>query len=199
MLQQTCFSDEMVEDFFYLLPTWMGKGRQWLLNDGDSVVDLEKRCSQTLLNLYPSSQFKLWGCSIILMASLMIWDTVCGAEASIVHLPLGPQMYETVRILNRACPLKCPVFNRRSVHVRFVVENLVLRQVLSKYFSFPCQFSFHQMLHFSHLSSRAGTVGHSEPNYRGTQSYLPNPPSNKMVKWTLLWSVWLKIRIPRQL
>jgi hypothetical protein len=80
------------------------------------------------------------------------------------------------------------VFNPRSVHVRFLV---VLRQVLSKYFSFPCQFSIHQMLHFSHLSSLAGTVGHAQPKYRGTQSYFPNPPptcpQKKMVKWTLLW------------
>jgi hypothetical protein len=31
--------------------------------------------------------------------------------------------------------------------------------VLSEYFGFPNQYSFHQMPHFSHLSSGAGTIG----------------------------------------
>jgi hypothetical protein len=42
--------------------------------------------------------------------------------------------------------------------VGFVVDIVALGQVFSEYFGFPCQFSFHQMLH-SHLSSVAGTVG----------------------------------------
>jgi hypothetical protein len=33
------------------------------------------------------------------------------------------------------------------------------RQVTSEYFSFPCQFSFHRLLHIHHLSSGAGTIG----------------------------------------
>jgi hypothetical protein len=93
--------------FSYILPTWIWKGCQWLLNEGDSVLDLEeKKCSWTLLNLYPFSQEKSWDCLVILMASLMIWDIVCEAEASIAHLLLGPKRYETICILNRACPLK---------------------------------------------------------------------------------------------
>jgi hypothetical protein len=32
-------------------------------------------------------------------------------------------------------------------------------QVFSEYFGFPCQFSFHRLLHIHHLSSRAGTIG----------------------------------------
>jgi hypothetical protein len=43
-------------------------------------------------------------------------------------------------------------------HVGFVVDNLELGQVFSKYFRFTCQFSFHQMLH-THLSSGAGAMG----------------------------------------
>jgi hypothetical protein len=32
-------------------------------------------------------------------------------------------------------------------------------QVFSKYFGFPCQFSFNLLLHIHHLSSGAGTIG----------------------------------------
>jgi hypothetical protein len=40
--------------------------------------------------------------------------------------------------------------------VGFVVEKVALEQVFSEYFDFPCQFSFHQMLH--NQSSEAGTI-----------------------------------------
>jgi hypothetical protein len=43
--------------------------------------------------------------------------------------------------------------------VGFVVDNVVLEQVFSEYFGFPCQFSFHRLLHIHHISSGAGTVG----------------------------------------
>jgi hypothetical protein len=47
-----------------------------------------------------------------------------------------------------------------SSHVGFVVNKVVLRQVFSEYFGFPCQFSFHRLLHtHHHLSSGAGTIG----------------------------------------
>jgi hypothetical protein len=37
---------------------------------------------------------------------------------------------------------------------------VILEKVLSKYFGFPCQLSFHRLLHtHHHLSSRAGTIG----------------------------------------
>jgi hypothetical protein len=42
--------------------------------------------------------------------------------------------------------------------VVFAVDKVALGQVFSKYFGFPCQFSFHQMLD-THLSSGAGTIG----------------------------------------
>jgi hypothetical protein len=45
-----------------------------------------------------------------------------------------------------------------SSHVGFVVEKVALGQVFSEYFGFPCQPSFHQLLH-NHLSSGAGTIG----------------------------------------
>jgi hypothetical protein len=31
-----------------------------------------------------------------------------------------------------------------------VVDEVAMKQVFSEYFCFPCQFSFHQMLHFHH-------------------------------------------------
>jgi hypothetical protein len=49
----------------------------------------------------------------------------------------------------------------------FVVDKVALGQVFSKYFSFPCQSSFHQFLHnHHHLSSGAGTIGQQWPQYQ---------------------------------
>jgi hypothetical protein len=42
--------------------------------------------------------------------------------------------------------------------VGFVVDKVALGQVFSEYFGFPCQSSFHQLLH-NHLPSGAGTIG----------------------------------------
>jgi hypothetical protein len=40
------------------------------------------------------------------------------------------------------------------------VDRVALGQVLSEYFGFPCQSSFHQFLHnHHHLSPGAGTIG----------------------------------------
>jgi hypothetical protein len=40
-----------------------------------------------------------------------------------------------------------PGFGPRSNHMWFVVYRIALGQVSSEYFSFSCQFSFHQLLH----------------------------------------------------
>jgi hypothetical protein len=37
-----------------------------------------------------------------------------------------------------------------SGHLEFVVEKVALGQVFSEYFGFPCQSSFHQLLHNHH-------------------------------------------------
>jgi hypothetical protein len=42
--------------------------------------------------------------------------------------------------------------------VGFVVDKVSLGQVFSKYFGFPCQFSFHRLLLVHHLSSGAGVA-----------------------------------------
>jgi hypothetical protein len=39
------------------------------------------------------------------------------------------------------------------------VGEVALRQVFSEYFGFPCQLSFHRLLHTHLLSSEAGTIG----------------------------------------
>jgi hypothetical protein len=47
-----------------------------------------------------------------------------------------------------------------SGQVEFVVDKVALGQVFSEYFGFPCQFSFHQLLHtHHHLLAGAGTIG----------------------------------------
>jgi hypothetical protein len=52
-----------------------------------------------------------------------------------------------------------PRFEPRSGHVGFVVDKVKLGQVFSECFGFPCQFSFHRLLHAHHLSSGADTIG----------------------------------------
>jgi hypothetical protein len=56
-------------------------------------------------------------------------------------------------------PPRRPGFDPRSGHLGFVVDKVVLGQVFSEYFGFPCQSSFHRLLHTHHLSSGAGTTG----------------------------------------
>jgi hypothetical protein len=55
-------------------------------------------------------------------------------------------------------PPRRPGFDTRSDHVGFVVDKVALGQLFSEYFDFPCQFSFHQMLH-TQLSFGAGKAG----------------------------------------
>jgi hypothetical protein len=38
------------------------------------------------------------------------------------------------------------------------MDKVALGQVFSEYFGFPCQFTFHRLLHTHHLSSGAGTI-----------------------------------------
>jgi hypothetical protein len=61
-----------------------------------------------------------------------------------------------LRRLLAGFPLRRPGFEPGSGHVGFVVDKVSLGQVFYKYFGFPCQSSFHQMLHnHHHLSSGA--------------------------------------------
>jgi hypothetical protein len=61
-----------------------------------------------------------------------------------------------------------PDFEPESHHMRFVLDKMELGQIFSKYFGFPCQSSFHQLLHnHPQLSSGAGTIGRKWPQYKG--------------------------------
>jgi hypothetical protein len=62
--------------------------------------------------------------------------------------------------------------------VGFVVDKLALGQVFSEYFGFPCQPSFHQLLHNHHLPSGAGTIGQQWPTYQ-VDSASPHPEKLK--------------------
>jgi hypothetical protein len=64
-----------------------------------------------------------------------------------------------------------PSFKPRSGHVGLMVDKVAFRQIFSKYFGFPCQFSFHQIFNFSNLSYVTITMGQIQPKYQETQSH----------------------------
>jgi hypothetical protein len=55
-------------------------------------------------------------------------------------------------------PPKQPGFDPGSGQLGFVVDKVALGKVFYEYFGFPCQSSFHQLIHnHPHLSPGAGT------------------------------------------
>jgi hypothetical protein len=82
--------------------------------------------------------------------------------------------------VSKVLPPQPRVFDSRSGHVGFVVDKVVLGQVFSEYFSFPYQFSFHQLLHtHHHLSSGAGTISQIVADVPSGLSSHPTPRKNK--------------------
>jgi hypothetical protein len=78
-----------------------------------------------------------------------------------------------------------PGFDPGSGHVGFVVDKVALGHVFSVYFGFPCQSSFHRLLHnHYHLSSGAGTIGQHWPTYQ-VDSVSPHPEKLKKKKTEL--------------
>jgi hypothetical protein len=63
-------------------------------------------------------------------------------------------------------PPRRPEFDPRSSYVGFVVGRVALGQVLSEYFGFPCQSSFHLLLHNHHPPSGAGIIGQQWLTYQ---------------------------------
>jgi hypothetical protein len=55
--------------------------------------------------------------------------------------------HKTVNLLVAGFPPRRPGFKPESGQVGFVVDKVALRQVFSENFGFPCQSSFHQILH----------------------------------------------------
>jgi hypothetical protein len=49
--------------------------------------------------------------------------------------------HATAKAVNQGFPLPWPGY------MEFAVNDVALGQILSKYFGFPCYFSFHQLLH----------------------------------------------------
>jgi hypothetical protein len=86
-----------------------------------------------------------------------------------------------LRRLVAGFPPRRPVFDPKSGHMGFVVDNAALGQVFSEYFGFPCQFSFHRLLHIHHLSSGAGTIGQLVADVPSGLS-LPTPRKKNMQK-----------------
>jgi hypothetical protein len=60
-----------------------------------------------------------------------------------------------------------------------MVYKVALGQVFSEYFGFPCQFSFHRLLHIHHLSSGAGTIGKILANVPSGLTLPPPQETNK--------------------
>jgi hypothetical protein len=77
-------------------------------------------------------------------------------------------------------------FDPGSDEVGFVVGKVALGEVFSKYFGFPCQSSFHQLLHdYPHLSSGAGTIGQKWPQYKGlSPTPLAIKKGTKLIQFT---------------
>jgi hypothetical protein len=64
------------------------------------------------------------------------------------------------RAIAQTVSRRLPGFEPGFGHVGFVVDKVELRQIFSENFGFPCQSSFHQLLHnHPYLSSGAGTIG----------------------------------------
>jgi hypothetical protein len=64
--------------------------------------------------------------------------------------------------------------------VGFVADKMELGLVFSEYFGFPCQFSFHRLLHIHHhLSSEAGTISQLMANVPSALSLTP-PQETKL-------------------
>jgi hypothetical protein len=78
-------------------------------------------------------------------------------------------------------PQRLPGLIPGHCHLGLVVDKVALGQVFSKYFSFPCQFSFHQLLHIHphHLSSGAGTIGQIVANIPSGPSLTPSQEIKK--------------------
>jgi hypothetical protein len=86
-----------------------------------------------------------YGGSMFLRNTLnnLVWEGRAIAQAVSRRLPTAEAR---VRARGRSCG--------------FVVDKVALGQVFSEYFGFPCQFSFHRLLHIHHhLPSGEGIIG----------------------------------------
>jgi hypothetical protein len=66
--------------------------------------------------------------------------------------------------------------------VEFVVDKLALWLVFSELFGFPCQFSFHPLLHTNHLSYGADTIDPLVADVPSGLSFTPPKETKKKKK-----------------
>jgi hypothetical protein len=73
-----------------------------------------------------------------------------------------------------------------------IVDKVALGKVFSEYFGFPCQSSFHQLLHnHPHLSSGAGTISQKWSQYKGlspTQLAIKKSSSKLIILLEVIYS-----------
>jgi hypothetical protein len=62
-----------------------------------------------------------------------------------------------------------------------MVGKVTLGKVFSEYFGFPCQFSFHRLLHNHYLSSGAGTTGQFVTDVPSGLSLTPSQETKELV------------------
>jgi hypothetical protein len=87
--------------------------------------------------------------------------------------------------VSRRLPTAAARVDPRSGHVGSVVDTVALGQVLSEYFGFPCQCSFHRLLHTHHLSSGAGTIGQILADVPSGPSLTPPQETTKTTTTTV--------------
>jgi hypothetical protein len=72
---------------------------------------------------------------------------------------------------------------------------VALGQVFSEYYGFPCQFSFHRLLHIHHhLSSGPGSIGQTVADVPTGLSLTP-PPTTVVMKSCIFWVMTLFSRL----
>jgi hypothetical protein len=94
------------------------------------------------------------------------------------------------KAVSRRLPTTPAGFQPRSGHVGFVVDKVALGQVYSEYFGFPCQFSFHRLLHNHHLSSGVGTIGQLMADVPSGLSLTP-PQETKHKNYCFIYKISL--------
>jgi hypothetical protein len=76
--------------------------------------------------------------------------------------------------------------------VGFVVEKVALVQVFSEYFGFPCQSSFHQILHH-HNHPVQPTIGQLVAAVLSGPNWTPPPPTKQISGFLTLFTICKKM------
>jgi hypothetical protein len=82
--------------------------------------------------------------------------------------------------VSRLLPTAAARFEPRSGHVGLVMYKVALGEVFYEYFCFPCQFSFHRLLHIHHLSSVAGII---DQNSGRRTKWIQSHPTSRTTLW----------------